>query len=264
MTKGDRTALGDRMKSYEATWRTLLPRRLPLMIRLDGRNFHSYLRHADKPFDMDFIAQMAQVAIALCEDIQGAVIAYHQSDEISVLVEDWDSREAQPWFGGSLQKIISVSAGIASSVLSELRSGRPAFDARAFVLPSDVEVANYFLWRQRDAVRNSITMAAQAHFSHNRLLYLNSNERQELLWSEAGVNWNDYHDACKRGQVVVRANGEREVTYTDRRTSEEKTTTAYRSWWQAEPAPHFTLDLAGFLAQTIPPMPTLATLGSDG
>jgi tRNA(His) guanylyltransferase len=263
MGSSDRTSLGDRMKAYEAPWRTLLPRRQPLVVRIDGRAFHSYLRHAEKPFDMKFIEQMAEVAKALCESIQGAVLAYHQSDEISVLVEDWESRDAQPWFGGVAAKFISISAGIASSVLSELRGGRPVFDARVFTLPTDVEAANYLLWRQRDAVRNSVTMAAQAHFSHDRLMHLTSDDRQDLLWTEAGINWNDYPDECKRGQVVTRVGGDLEVKYTDRRSGETHTTTAFRTWWKAEPAPHFTLGLTGFLAQTIPPMPSLANIGAD-
>lgn len=261
MPRGDGSSLGDRMKEYEHVYRQAFPRRLPVVIRVDGRCFSSYLRGAGKPFDMPFIEQMGQVAAALCTEIQGAVFAYQQSDEISVLVQDWVSRDVQPWFSGSLQKIVSVAAGTASSVLCDLRGGRPVFDARVFVLPSDVEVANYFLWRQRDAVRNSITMAAQAHFSHARLHQVTSEKRQEMLWTEAGVNWSDYPEACKRGQVAVRAQGEREVTYTDRRTGETDTASAYRSWWQVTPAPHFNLDLAGFLAATIPPMPSLATIG---
>jgi tRNA(His) 5'-end guanylyltransferase len=257
MAGSDRTALGDRMKGYEHVFRYELPRRLPVAIRIDGRAFHSYLRKAVKPFDLEFVEQMGEVAVALCSEIQGAVFAYHQSDEISVLVQDWSSRDFQPWFGGVLQKIVSISAGIASATLGAIRPGRPVFDARAFVLPNEIEVGNYFLWRQKDAVRNSITMAAHAHFGHSRLQGLDSNAKQELLWSEANVNWDDYPDACKRGQVAVRRTGEREVTFTDRRTGAEQTTTALRTWWQVEPAPHFTLEAGGFLAETIPPMPRL-------
>lgn len=120
-----------------------------------------------------------------------------------------------------------------------------------------VEVANYFVWRQRDAVRNSISMAAQAHFSHKRLQRVSTGAMQELLWSEAGVNWNDYPAACKRGQVAVRATGERELEYTDKRSGQTVRTTAVRSWWETGGAEHFTAEPGGWLARRIPAMPTL-------
>lgn len=254
----DSTSLGDRMKAYEAPWKLAFPRRLPLVIRVDGKAFHTYLRGARKPFDEIFIQDMGEVAKALCAEISGAVFAYHQSDEISVLVQDWASNSTEPWFAGELQKIVSISAAIATSALTERRGGRPLFDARAFVLPNPVEVGNYFLWRQRDAVRNSVSMAAQAHFSHKRLQGVNSDQMQELLHAERGINWNDYPVACRRGQVAVKRAGEREVVYTDRRTRTECTAVAVRSWWEVEPAPRFTAEPGGFLAETIPAMPALA------
>lgn len=256
----DKTSLGDRMKLYERPWQTTLPRRSPVICRVDGRSFHTYLRGVDKPFDMGFIEDMGHVAVALCEEISGAVFAYHQSDEISVLIYD-QSANAEPWFGGELQKIVSVSASVATAALGARRPGRPLFDSRAFVLPNPVEVGNYFLWRQRDAVRNSISMAAQAHFPHRRLQGVNSGAMQELLFAEAGVNWNDYPTQCRRGQVAVRQSGEREITFTHKRTGQVETTKAVRSWWAVEAAPHFTLEAGGFLAGLIPPMPALQAAG---
>ena len=125
------------------------------------------------------------------------------------------------------------------------------------MLPNPVEVGNYYLWRQRDAVRNSISMAAQAHFPHRRLQGVDSGAMQELLFTEAGVNWNDYPAECRRGQVAVRASGEREVTFTHKRTGATETVKAVRSWWEVQPAPHFTLEPGGFLAGLVPPMPML-------
>ncbi|MFE2047980.1 tRNA(His) guanylyltransferase Thg1 family protein [Streptomyces sp. NPDC059459] len=254
----DTTALGDRMKAYEAVHRAVLSRRTYTILRLDGRAFHTYLRGADKPFDMPFIADMAAVAEALCEEISGAVFAYHQSDEISILLTDFATPGTQPWFGGVVAKQLSVSASLATAVLNERRPGeRALFDARVFTISDPVEVANYFLWRQRDAVRNSISMAAQAHFSHKRLHGVTSNGMQELLWSEAGINWNDYPDQCKRGQTTIRQTGERPVEYTDKRTHETVRTTAVRSWWETSAADHFTTEPDGWLAETIPALPTL-------
>lgn len=253
----DSTMLGDRMKRYEHSYRLAFPRRLPMVIRVDGRAFHGYLRGAAKPFDMPFIEDMGHVAVALCTEISGSVFAYHQSDEISVLVQDWTSEHTEPWFAGELQKIVSLSAAIATSALGARRPGRPLFDARAFVLPNTVEVANYFCWRERDAVRNSISMAAQAHFSHRRLQGVNGKAMQEMLFQEHGVNWNDYPVECRRGQVAVKASGERDVTYIDKRTQQECTTKAYRTWWEVQPAPRFAAEPGGWLAEQIPPMPGL-------
>jgi tRNA(His) guanylyltransferase len=255
----DKTALGDRMKAYEATYRALLPRRTYTLLRLDGRAFHSYLRGATKPFDETFMADMDAVAEALCDEIAGAVFAYTQSDEISVLVTDFSSIGTEPWFGGVVAKQLSVSASLATAVLNERRPGKRAlFDARLFTLADPVEVANYFLWRQRDCVRNSISMAAQARFSHKQLHGVSTGQMQELLWSEHGINWNDYPDGCKRGRVAQRRTGERAVEYIDKRSRQAVSTMAVRSWWETGAAPHFTTEPDGWLAAVIPPLPTLA------
>lgn len=258
----DTTALGDRMKRHEAAYRTLLPRRTFSICRVDGRSFHSYLRGAAKPFDDQFMADMDAVAEALCNEIAGAVLAYTQSDEVSVLYTDFASIGTEPWFGGVVAKQVSVASSLATAVLNERRPGKRAlFDARVFTISDPVEVANYFLWRQRDAVRNSISMAAQAYFSHKRLHGVNTGGMQELLWSEKGINWNDYPDGCKRGRVSVRKVGERPVEYVDRRTSETVRTTAVRSWWETSAAPHFTAEPDGWLATAIPALPVLSPAG---
>lgn len=254
----DSTALGDRMKAHEQVTRQILPGRCYTVLRVDGRAFHSYLRGCARPFDVEFMADMDAVAEALCAEISGAVMAYTQSDEISVLVTDFGSAGTQAWFGGVLAKQVSIAASLATAVLNERRPGKRAlFDARVFTLADPVEVANCLIWRQRDAVRNSIAMAAQAKFSHRQLHGVGTGQMQELLWSEHRINWNDYPDGCKRGRVTVKQSGEREITYTDKRTNTEQTTVALRSWWETSGAPHFTAEPDGWLAGVIPPMPSL-------
>lgn len=254
LTAPSRDALGDRMKLYEAATRYLLPRRTYTVIRVDGKAFHSYLRHAEKPYDFGFIEDMGAVAVTLCEEISGAVFAYHQSDEISVLVQDFDSPGTQPWFGGVLAKVVSVSAALATARLNSRRPGVTfaMFDSRAFTMADPLEVANYFIWRQRDAVRNSVSMAAQARFSPKQLHGKNGAEMQEMLWSQCGVNWNDYPDAAKRGQIVSKQSGQREVTFTHKRTGVEETVVALRTWWEALAAPHFTANPGSWLVDAIP------------
>ncbi|WP_051966505.1 tRNA(His) guanylyltransferase Thg1 family protein [Kitasatospora mediocidica] len=254
----DSTALGDRMKQHEAAYRSMLPRRTFSILRVDGRSFHAYLRGAECPFDAQFAADMDAVAEALCAEITGAVMAYTQSDEISVLYTDFGSVNTQPWFGGIAAKQISIAAALATAELNARRPGKRAlFDARVFTVADPVEVANYFLWRQRDAVRNSISMAAQARFSHRQLHGVNTGRMQDMLWSEHGINWNDYPDGFKRGRVTVRQVGERQVEYVDKRSGQTVQATAVRTWWETAGAPHFTTEPSGWLAQTIPAPPTL-------
>lgn len=191
-------------RSYEDRFRAELPRRTYTILRLDGRAFHSYCRGLERPFDAGFAADMDAVAVALCCEVQGATLGYVQSDEISILMTDFATTESEPWFGGNIQKIVSVAASYATAVFNTNRPGKLAtFDARAFIIPDPTEVENYFIWRQKDATRNSVLMAAQAAYSHKELHGVSADGMQELLFQK-GVNWNDYPDGFKRGRAVYR------------------------------------------------------------
>lgn len=254
----DKTTLGDRMKTYEAVTRSVLPRRTYTLIRVDGRSFHSYLADAEKPYDFDFMACMDEVGIALCQEISGAQLAFVQSDEISVLVTDFATNNTQPWFGGVISKMTSISAAVASTVLSQVMSHkRPAlFDSRVFTIPDPTEVAAYFIWRQRDCVKNSIAMAAQSEFSHRELHGVNTDQMQEMLWTQRNINWNDYPDGAKRGRVIVKTGGDKPVKFFDGRIQQETTQVVYRTWWEARPAPRFSFELDSPLQDMIPIYPT--------
>lgn len=221
-------SLGDRMKGYENISRIYLPRRLPVIIRVDGRAFHTLTRGLKKPFDAPLASAMRVAAFSLCKEISGAKLAYVQSDEISVLVTNNDRIETQPWFDNNLQKLVSLSASIASvsfttAIKQEAKNAwvyatrddecayaqalenmafRAIFDARAFVLPSE-EVCNYFIWRQQDATRNSIQMVAQSLYSHKELQNKNCDELQEMIFQK-GINWNDYETRHKRGVCCIK------------------------------------------------------------
>jgi tRNA(His) guanylyltransferase len=238
--------MGDRFKRYEQVTRTVLLPHSYNVIRVDGRAFHSYLRDAAKPFDTDFILDMMTTGMNLCRGIQGAIVAYGQSDEISVVLQDLEP-QAQQWFGGVVAKMTSIAASMATASLMHLRDyppphGYPLFDARVFTLPSAAEVQNYLIWRQRDAVRNSVSMAAQAHFSQPELHKKTSGEMQEMLWREQGINWNDYPVECKRGWVATKATAPSTVTYTSHFTGQLASTTVDRTFWESGAAPHFTFD----------------------
>lgn len=211
----NKDSLGDRMKNqYENRTRYFVPRRTYTLIRVDGKAFHSLTRNCDKPFDDKFAAAMEYTAKTMLQEIEGAQLAYTQSDEISLLLTDFATNQTQAWFNGNLQKMCSVSAGIATAAFNTEyydRDSMGVFDSRVWTIPDPVEVANYFIWRQNDATRNAISMAAQAQFSHKSLQRLSSDQLQEKLFSEAGINFNDYPIRHKRGAAVYKEKQMREL-----------------------------------------------------
>lgn len=203
--------IGDRMKDYESVTRIRLTRRTPALIRVDGKAFHTLTRWMNKPFDVNLQSCMQQAAIALCEKIQGAKIAYVQSDEISVLLTDYDQLDTQAWFNYQVQKMASVAASIATAWFNikfhefwDNITPEALFDGRVWSLPKE-EVVNYFIWRQQDASRNSVQMVARAYFSHDECHNKNNAQLQDMLHS-VGINWNNYPTVCKRGSCIIKEN----------------------------------------------------------
>lgn len=216
-----RDDLGKRMKEqYEVRTRTFLPRRTYTIIRLDGKAFHTYTRGLERPFDAGLAEDMTATMIHLCDNIQGCKFGYVQSDEISLLLTDFEKDTTSAWFDGEVQKIVSVSASMATNVFNRLRLlrkfyeymkedslikfkgellGKGAeFDSRVYTIPDPTEVENYFVWRQKDAIRNSITMLAQSLYSHSELNGKSQSDQQEMIFKK-GKNWNDVSDRFKRG-----------------------------------------------------------------
>jgi tRNA(His) guanylyltransferase len=266
-----RDDLGDRMKDfYEDRTRYKLARRTNTIIRIDGKSFHTYTKGLKRPFDAGLMEDMNDTTKFLCQNIQGAKFGYVQSDEISILITDYDDNTTHAWFDGNLQKMASIAASLATSEFNRLRMRRKfqenqvdpqehgetaydmsiygifnmksaQFDARVFQIPSQEEVINYFIWRQQDATRNSISSVAQSLYSPKELHGVKTAEMQELIFQK-GINWNDYTPREKRGLVirkfpVVMQSGD--VTYT-------------RGKWMAdENTPIFTQD-KGYLRFLMP------------
>lgn len=236
-------------EQYEWRSRMLLPRRTYTIIRLDGKAFHSYCRFLERPFDMELVEDMGNTLMFLCKAIDGVVFGFQQSDEISLLLTDFATIHTGAWFDGNVQKIVSVTASMCTDEFNSLRTDREDvdptirgyFDARVFTIPDPTEVANYFIWRQKDATRNSISMAAQAHFSPNQLYKKTSNETQEMLFQEVGINWNDFPVSVKRGQLCARITSEEDVTYAEKETGKLVTVEGVkRSSWELMETPIFT------------------------
>ena len=232
---------------YERRTQTELPRRTYTLLRIDGRAFHTYTRNCARPYDLELMADMDATAQALCQSIDGARFGFVQSDEISILLTDFAEFGSEAWFDGNVQKIVSVSASLATAHFNSVRARHGAdslacFDARVWTIPDASEVANYFVWRQQDATRNSISMAARAHFSHRECQGKSTDALQELLFSQAGINWNDFPVGFKRGRAIVKESMERETTYTDKRTGETRSSMALRTYWASVEPPVFTQD----------------------
>lgn len=208
--------LGDRMKAYEAAASTMLPPRMPMLIRVDGRAFHTYTRGFDRPWDVRIRDALTEVGAALLREIPGSKIAYCQSDEVTVLVTDYDSRGFQPWFGKATAKINSVSASIATAAFNRhMTDVRPellrvaTFDARCFVLPQS-DVCNAFIWRQKDAERNSILGLSQSIWSHKQMQGLKCDELRDRLEAN-GTPWEARATWERRGWCVTRENVTKEA-----------------------------------------------------
>ena len=267
--------LGNRMKShYENRTRIYLPRRTYSILRLDGKCFSSFTKGLKKPFDVGLIFDMDETAKYLCSKIQGAKIGFVQSDEISILMTDFDTLQTDAWFDGNIQKIVSISASLAASKFNQLRWMRYVneryndgaaddpiswdwfegvrklrladFDARTFTIPSFTEVCNYFIWRQNDCVRNSISSVAQSLYSSKQLHGKNMSEQQDMI-HEKGQNWNDYPAMQKRGRFVFKKEIDMETEY---KGKEFMQSSYKRKIWVVEECPTFTQDqnfLLGFI-----------------
>ena len=216
-----------RMKSnYENRSKTFLTRRTPVICRLDGKAFHTWTRGLKKPFDEGLIDDMEATTKFLCENIQGVKLGYCQSDEISLLLTDYETLDTQAWFDYNVQKMTSISASMAAAKFNQLRVFRMLvdtgssyssdtrvenfhlafFDSRVFNIPKE-EVSNYFLARQKDAVKNSIAMLAQSLYSPKELHKKNQSDMQELCWQK-GHNWNDLDYRKKRGCTIIKVQKE--------------------------------------------------------
>ena len=233
--------LGTRMKEYEKRNQYYLQKRTPVAIRVDGRSFHTFTKGFKRPFDDILMKSMQETAKYMCENIQGAKLAYVQSDEITIILVDYDTLETDCWFNYRTDKLCSISASMATMAFNRVfvknvdewgrltfpnwdeggtneevdvdllklndayqrAIGKGAmFDARCFNIPKE-EVTNLIYWRQLDATRNSIQMVGQANFSHKELQNKTCNMIQDMLHEQKGINWNDYPTVCKRGSACI-------------------------------------------------------------
>ena len=228
--------LGIRMKEYyETVPKTKLMRRCPVVCRIDGRSFYSFTMGFNRPFDEIFIKSMQKTAKYLCENVQGCVISYQQSDEISLVLIDYKKLNSSAFFDYEVQKICSITASMATmafnkyfreyiddfnedyysswnhnknedklyDIYNDAVEKGAIFDSRCFNIPKE-EVTNYVYWRQLDAIRNSIQMVGQANFSHRELQNKSCNDIQNMLMTQKGIDWNSLETYKQRGSCCIK------------------------------------------------------------
>lgn len=235
-----RDDIGTRMKDfYEQIPKTKLMRRCPVAMRIDGKAFHTYTRHFKRPFDSVLMRAMQETMKYLCENIQGCVLGYTQSDEITLILVDYEKINSSAWFDYEVQKLCSVSASMATmrfnqvfarlveevreegtedpkyiKVLDKVCETGAMFDSRCFNIPKE-EVTNLVYWRQLDASRNSIQMVGHANFSQKQMHGKSTGDIQDMLMLEKNINWNDFPVACKRGSCCIRGQADEDPSRTD-------------------------------------------------
>ena len=203
----------------------LLPNR-DILVMLDGKNFSKLIKNNfKKPFDDDFIDMMNKTAQFLCENVQGCKFAYTQSDEISLLITDYETTETDTLFGGRLCKIQSILASLATSefnrqfilyylkdkgytgiecenVIKKMKLAQ--FDCKAWVVPSQNDAFAWFLYRQLDCVKNSKQQTAQTYLPHKQLVGHNADEQIQMVAEKNGIDWYAFDNKYKYGRFVYK------------------------------------------------------------
>lgn len=230
--------LSNRMKNYyEQVSKTKLMRKCPVAIRIDGCHFRTFTKNLNKPFDDIIIKTMQSTMKYLCANIQGCILGYTQSDEITLILTDYKNIDSDAWFDYEVEKLCSVSASMTTLAFNQFFKENVSlykfkaydgiskykdditekyiknldkavengaiFDARCFNIPKE-EVTNLLYWRQKDAIRNSIQMVGQAHFSQKELHKKSRNDIQDMLMTQKGINWNDFPTYQKRGSCCIK------------------------------------------------------------
>lgn len=225
-----RDDFGNRMKRYEQVTDIRLTNLTPVILRLDGRAFHTLTKRLDKPYDAFFSQAMTSTMWYLIRTVQNCVFGFTQSDEISLLMIE-PTYLSDSWFDNRLQKVVSIASAEASTFFRDyIRKSQPegteqkyapfvakaVFDCRAFNVPKH-EVSNYFIWRQMDCARNAVAGAGQANFSQKELNGLNSTQIITKLLNEKNIDFfNDYPQSFIWGKIGYRPKQEDNFeVYTD-------------------------------------------------
>lgn len=229
-------------KDSEKALRTFVPSDARyIALRLDGKAFHTYTRGLERPFDSLLMEAMDETTAVLCKEVSGTVLGYTQSDEISLFLDVKRNEGTMPWLGGAIQKIVSVSAAIATAHFNQIRTAQGQgeklgyFDSRIMAFDSMETIDDYCAWRRADAIKNSTSMAAETYFPSKQLLSKNSEERRQML-EEVGKPWHDLPEGFRYGRFTFREWVQEPVVFTNKKTQQTETVMATRTKWVTEPA----------------------------
>lgn len=223
--------LAIRMKEYESRNQYYLQKKTPVILRLDMKCGHTFTKGFQKPFDYSFMQAMQETALQLCKNIEGVVFSYQQSDEITLVLQDYKTLETGAWFNYRIDKLCSIAASMATLYFNRIfdqlyleelgywgfddglpdyvlahdmaRKKGAMFDCRCFNIPKD-EITNLIYWRQLDAIRNSIQMIGQANFSHKTLQGKSCNDIKEMLLQKKKIDWSDFSPSEKQGTCCIK------------------------------------------------------------
>lgn len=249
-----RDDLGDRMKRYEEVTRFILPLNSYYIVRVDGKAFHTHTKGMERPFDYDFVQNMNAATLQTCKRLHNVVLAYVQSDEVSFLLTDFEKHEKTPYLGGVVQKIASITAATMSVEYNKVAQACEVFDGRVFSLPNTVEVYNYLLWRQQDAMRNSISSLAQSLYSSKELHGVSSPNMVQMCDAK-GVRWNDLPGSVRFGRLVYQKETYGHVTFFHKGKQKEVTTkdpVKHHEWVIEALNGSFGTNLNAFIRELIP------------
>jgi len=241
----DKSTIGDRFKDYESRSATKLLPRIPMIIRLDGVAFHTFTKQykdkdAKDPFSLELKDAMGYAIRNTCNNVSGVKAVYQQSDEITFYLQE-NEPNSQVWYDYKVQKMCSVIAGMFSSYFNHILdpSNLGYFDARAFNVPDEVEVNNNLIWRQMDAMRNSVNMVGRHHFSHKQMMNKNTTQVKEML-KEKEIIWEDLELWKQRGSLYVRTTSRGDTSYIDKNGKRQDVFNVIRSKWEEVECPLFT------------------------
>lgn len=216
-------SLGIRQKSYETHYDYTITPRLPIIVRADGKSFSRLTRKLERPFCLAMLKVMSETMLNTIMEMQGAVLGYQQSDEITFVLRNDQSFESEPWFQNRVQKVSSMTAAQATLCFNEAIKkpgisldlvGSAIFDARTFAVPSISEVVNNLIWRQQECMKNAVTMAAQTELSEKfgkktalKILHKkNTYEKKGLLLQHCGIDFDEYYPPeFRKGVVAIKS-----------------------------------------------------------
>ena len=207
--------LTEKMKLYEAAYEQTLPRKLPVIVRIDGIAFSTLTKSLCKPWDARIDHAFSVSIRKMFEIVQGLQFAYHQSDEVSFLLTNNQTPRTEPWLGNRVNKLNTHMAGIFSSLFTRNYAGPgiPAFDARSFVLPNAEETIKYFTWRQLNAINNSRIAFLRQYYSHEYLLNKSAQQLEDIAASKHFTEWARVYTGHKIGEAYTTSNNKSFVRF---------------------------------------------------